>query len=217
MGLIAEEEGVAARVLRGCGVSLPAARAKVQETIGVIETASTGSPPFTPRAKRVLELSLRVAIELGHHSIGTEHMLLGVVREGEGVACQVLIALGVDLGELRPKVLEALRAERTPGHTSGVRQFPLGVVGGGETPGTYAALRVVTTGRDPEHYRAAYAELSGLVERLGLDCSLVLPAQLELGTARTPDGPGMVLSVALTLPATEGGGEEGSGRADQPR
>jgi ATP-dependent Clp protease ATP-binding subunit ClpC len=86
LGLIHEGEGVAAKALESLGISLEAVREKVEETIGMAGTAPSGSPPFTPRAKKVLELSLREALQLGHSYIGTEHMLLGLVREGEGVA-----------------------------------------------------------------------------------------------------------------------------------
>jgi len=94
LGLIHEGEGVAAKALESLGISLEAVREKVEETIGPAGSSTTGSPPFTPRAKKVLELSLREALQLGHNYIGTEHMLLGLVREGEGVAVQVLVSLG---------------------------------------------------------------------------------------------------------------------------
>ncbi len=94
LGLIHEGEGVAAKALESLGISLEAVREKVEETIGMAGTAPSGSPPFTPRAKKVLELSLREALQLGHSYIGTEHMLLGLVREGEGVAATVLVSLG---------------------------------------------------------------------------------------------------------------------------
>src|SRR5204862_605236 len=84
LGLIHEGEGVAAKALEQLGISLEAVREKVEETIGPAGSSTTGSPPFTPRAKKVLELSLREALQLGHNYIGTEHMLLGLVREGEG-------------------------------------------------------------------------------------------------------------------------------------
>jgi ATP-dependent Clp protease ATP-binding subunit ClpC len=106
LGLIHEGEGVAAKALDSLGISLEAVREKVEETIGMAGTAPSGSPPFTPRAKKVLELSLREALQLGHSYIGTEHMLLGLVREGEGVAAQVLISLGADLGRVRQRTLE---------------------------------------------------------------------------------------------------------------
>jgi ATP-dependent Clp protease ATP-binding subunit ClpC len=108
LGLIHEGEGIAAKALESLGVSLDAVREKVEETIGPAQGSTPGSPPFTPRAKRVLELSLREALQLGHNYIGTEHMLLGLVREGEGVAAQVLISLGADLSRVREQVIRIL-------------------------------------------------------------------------------------------------------------
>jgi ATP-dependent Clp protease ATP-binding subunit ClpC len=108
LGLIHEGEGLAAKALESLGISLEAVREKVEETIGPAGTAPTGSPPFTPRAKKVLELSLREALQLGHNYIGTEHMLLGLVREGEGVAAQVLVNLGADLSRVRQQVIQLL-------------------------------------------------------------------------------------------------------------
>src|SRR5207244_2234825 len=108
LGLIHEGEGVAAKALESLGVSLEAVREKVEETIGPAGSSTTGSPPFTPRAKKVLELSLREALQLGHNYIGTEHMLLGLVREGEGVAAQVLVNLGADLSRVRQQVIQLL-------------------------------------------------------------------------------------------------------------
>jgi len=108
LGLIHEGEGVAAKALESLGITLEAVREKVEETIGPAGAATTGSPPFTPRAKKVLELSLREALQLGHNYIGTEHMLLGVVREGEGVAATVLQSLGADLSRVRQQVIQLL-------------------------------------------------------------------------------------------------------------
>jgi len=108
LGLIHEGEGVAAKALESLGISLEAVREKVEETIGPAGSSTTGSPPFTPRAKKVLELSLREALQLGHNYIGTEHMLLGLVREGEGVAAQVLVNLGADLSRVRQQVIQLL-------------------------------------------------------------------------------------------------------------
>jgi hypothetical protein len=109
LGLIHEEEGVAAKVLDSLGISLGAVRERVRETIGPAGSTTTGSPPFTPRAKKVLELALREALQLDHNYIGTEHMLLGLVREGEGVAAQVLVQLGAGLDRVRERVIEVLR------------------------------------------------------------------------------------------------------------
>src|ERR1700723_1143699 len=108
LGLIHEGEGVAAKALESLGISLEAVREKGEETIGMAGTAPSGSPPFTPRAKKVLELSLREALQLGHSYIGTEHMLLGLVREGEGVAATVLVSLGAALGRVRQQVIQLM-------------------------------------------------------------------------------------------------------------
>jgi len=108
LGLIHEEEGIAAQALRQLDVSLPAVREKVGETIGVPGTHPSRSPPFTPRAKKVLELSMRESIQLGHSYIGTEHLLLGIVREGQGVAAQVLVTMGVGLDRVRQQVVQLL-------------------------------------------------------------------------------------------------------------
>src|SRR6202789_2132142 len=111
LGLIHEGEGVAAKALESLGISLEAVREKVEETIGMAGTAPSGSPPFTPRAKKVLELSLREALQLGHSYIGTEHMLLGLVREGDGVAAQVLSDLGADMARVRTQVIQMMSGQ----------------------------------------------------------------------------------------------------------
>src|SRR5512133_170495 len=108
LGLVHEAEGVAAQALAQLGVSLEAVRAQVEEIIGRGQSAPTGHIPFTPRSKKVLELSLREALQLGHNYIGTEHILLGLIREGEGVAAQVLVKLGADLNRVRQQVLQQL-------------------------------------------------------------------------------------------------------------
>src|SRR6266849_1188369 len=108
LGLIHEGEGVAAKALESLGVSQEAVRRQVEEIIGQGERAPSGHIPFTPRAKKVLELALREALQLGHNYIGTEHILLGLIREGEGVAAQVLIKLGADLNRVRQQVIQLL-------------------------------------------------------------------------------------------------------------
>ncbi len=108
LGLIHEGEGVAAKALVSLGISLEAVRQQVEELIGQGQQAPSGHIPFTPRAKKVLELSLREALQLGHDYIGTEHILLGLIREGEGVAAQVLVKLGADLNRVRQQVIELL-------------------------------------------------------------------------------------------------------------
>src|SRR5213595_1507356 len=108
LGLIHEGEGVAAKALESLGISLKAARQHVGEITGQGQQAPSGHIPFTPRAKNILELSLREALQLGHNYIGTEHILLGLIREGEGVAAQVLVKLGADLNRVRQQVIQLL-------------------------------------------------------------------------------------------------------------
>ena len=107
LGLI-HEGGVAARALESLGISLDAVRQQVEQIIGRGQQAPSGHIPFTPRAKKVLELSLRESLQLGHGYIGTEHILLGLIREGDGVAAQVLVKLGADLNRVRQRVTQLL-------------------------------------------------------------------------------------------------------------
>jgi Clp amino terminal domain, pathogenicity island component/UvrB/uvrC motif len=108
LGLIREEEGIAAHVLKGLGVSLEEARAQVARIIGQGEELATGQIPFTPRAKRVLEHALREALSLGDGYIGTEHVLLGLVREHEGIAARILIDYGAPPDRVRDEVIRLL-------------------------------------------------------------------------------------------------------------
>lgn len=118
LGLIREGEGVAAKSLASKGVELDAARQQVEEMIGKGSAAPTGHIPFTPHARQVLELSLREALQLGHSYIGTEHILLGLIREGEGVGTQVLVKMGVDIANLRTTVIDSIR-DTSVGSSSG--------------------------------------------------------------------------------------------------
>jgi ATP-dependent Clp protease ATP-binding subunit ClpC len=127
LGLIHEGEGVAAKALESLGISLDAVRQQVEEIIGQGQQAPSGHIPFTPRAKKVLELSLREALQLGHNYIGTEHILLGLIREGEGVAAQVLVKLGADLNKVRQQVIQLL---------SGYQGKEPAAAGGGPAEGT---------------------------------------------------------------------------------
>ncbi|WP_052808616.1 Clp protease N-terminal domain-containing protein [Streptomyces cyaneogriseus] len=113
LGLIHEGESVATTALESLGISLEALRQQVEESIGRGQQAPSGPIPFTPRAKKVLELALREALQLGHSYIGTEHILLGLIREGESVTAQVLVKLGADLNRVRRQVMELL-AGRAP-------------------------------------------------------------------------------------------------------
>jgi ATP-dependent Clp protease ATP-binding subunit ClpA len=117
LGLIREGKGVAAEALKSLGISLDPVRQQVEEIIGRGQEAPQGHIPFTPRAKKVLELSLRESKQLGHDYIGTEHILLGLIREGDGVAAQVLVKLGADRKRVRQQVIQLLhgRAAEEPG------------------------------------------------------------------------------------------------------
>jgi hypothetical protein len=140
LGLIHEGEGVAAKALESLGISLDAVRQQVEEIIGQGQQAPSGHIPFTPRAKKVLELSLREAQQLGHNYIGTEHILLGLIREGDGVAAQVLVKLGADLNRVRQQVIQLLHGyqgkEPTAARTAAAREHGL-------LPGVQARLDAV--------------------------------------------------------------------------
>ena len=114
LGLIGEGEGVAAQALQALGISLDAVRQQVERIIGQGQEAPSEHIPFTPRAKKVLELSLREAKQLGHNYIGTEHILLGMLREGDGVAAQVLVKLGADQNRVRQQVIQLLHGSQQP-------------------------------------------------------------------------------------------------------
>jgi ATP-dependent Clp protease ATP-binding subunit ClpC len=108
LGLLHEGEGVAAKSLESLGISLEGVRSQVEEIAGQGQEAPSGHIPFTPRTKKMLELSLREAAQLGHDYIGTEHILLGLIREGEGIAAQVLVELGAELTRVRQEVIQLL-------------------------------------------------------------------------------------------------------------
>ncbi len=135
LGLIHEGEGVAAKALESLDISLEAVRAQVEEIIGQGQQAPSGHIPFTPRAKKVLELSLREALQLGHSYIGTEHILLGLIREGEGVAAQVLQKLGADLNRVRQQVIQLLSGFQGKESTQAAA-----AQGGGDAPSSSLVL-----------------------------------------------------------------------------
>jgi hypothetical protein len=125
LGLIHEGEGVAAKALEGLGISLEAVRREVEEIIGQGASSPSGHIPFTPRAKKVLEMGLREGLLLGHNYIGTEHILLGLLREGQGVAAQVLVRLGADLETVRHEVVRVLSGQPARPHPS-LGEHPIG-------------------------------------------------------------------------------------------
>ena len=142
LGLIHEGEGVAAKALESLSISLDAVRAQVEEIIGQGGSSPSGHIPFTPRAKKVLELSLREALQLGHNYIGTEHILLGLLREGEGVATQVLVKLGADLGKVRQQVIQLLSGYQGPG-TKGEAAGSAAAPGSKDEPGEKGGSQVL--------------------------------------------------------------------------
>jgi len=190
LGLIHEGDGIAAKTLESLGISLEAVREGVEEAIGPAGSA-TSSPPFTPRAKKVLELSLREAIQLGHHYIGTEHILLGILREGEGVAAQVLVSLGADLSQVRQHVVELLA-------TTDVGEEPIDEMVQHVDPrsalarvGTEWTAKVVRAGRGPAEFASAYEALMDLAAGLGVE---VLDAsRISVSSVETNEGPGLSL------------------------
>ncbi|HHY08093.1 MAG TPA: ATP-dependent Clp protease ATP-binding subunit [Corynebacteriales bacterium] len=147
LGLIHEGEGVAAKALESMDIALESVREQVEQIIGRDSQPPSGHIPFTPRAKKVLEYSLREALQLGHNYIGTEHILLGLIREGEGVAAQVLTNLGADLPRVRQTVIQLLNgyegAAGSDGPEPAAASVPTGGPSrgrGGRTPSTSLVL-----------------------------------------------------------------------------
>ena len=210
LGLIHEGDGLAAKVLESLDISLDAVREKVEEMIGPSGSAPTALPPFTPRAKKVLELSLREALQLGHNYIGTEHMLLGLVREGDGVAAQVLVSLGADLPRVREGVLKLVRGYqgRSEGRPGGIfgQQMPRGSsfahVGKGWT------ADVVRKGRRPDAYAKAYRELGELVAAQGWVLDDFDASEISVQSVETDEGPGLRISVEHRVEAERPGEPE---------
>jgi len=181
------------------GVTFEDVRARVEETIGISGSAPTGSPPFTPRAKKVMELSFREALRLGHNYIGTEHLLLGVVVEGEGVGAQVLRTLGVEMPDVRQEITGLLGPQPKGGRRrsarAGIRPMPPvrseKAVSAIETRKEWTA-RVVRAGRTPADYRAAYDELEDMFEGMGFELN---DRDLGVSSVDTNEGPGIALSM----------------------
>jgi ATP-dependent Clp protease ATP-binding subunit ClpA len=160
LGLIHEGHGVAAQVLESLGITEDTVRQQVEQIIGRGQQAPSGHIPFTPRAKKVLKLSLREALQLGHSYIGTEHILLGLIREGEGVAAQVLVRLGADLTRAREQVIQLLHGYQGKEQAGG---------------STLAAARAVLAGGGKrkllsqllDRFESIESRLSALEQRVG--------------------------------------------------
>jgi len=149
LGLVREGEGVAARALTELGVDLSAVRQQIEELIGRGQQSPSGRIPFTPRTKKVLELSLREALQLGHNYIGTEHILLAILREGENVGAQVLVRMGTDLTQVRRQVVTLIVGSgdvlpgEDPGPSSEIRSEPSGEARSGASREIRVARRAV--------------------------------------------------------------------------
>jgi GNAT superfamily N-acetyltransferase len=190
LGLIHEGEGVAAKALESLGISLDAVRQQVEEIIGQGQRAPSGHIPFTPRAKRALELSRTEAAQLGHNYIGTEHILLGLIREGDGVAAQVLMRLGADLNRVRQQVIQLL---------SGQQPQPVGAmkVRPREAADRTAALAFLT-----RHNSARVARRGELLEPLDHPALLAEADGEVVGMLTYVPDPGWDQCEVLTLHAT---------------
>jgi ATP-dependent Clp protease ATP-binding subunit ClpC len=177
LGLIHEGEGVAAKALESLGISLELVRQQVEEIIGQGQQAPSGHIPFTPRAKKVLELSLRESLQLGHNYIGTEHILLALLREGEGVAAQVLVKLGADLNRVRQQVIQLLHGypgKSPEGSAAGQRERGL-------PPGLAARLDAIDSRLSAVEQRAGTGpdtgELDQQIEQARRDREAAVDAQ----------------------------------------
>jgi len=169
LGLIHEGEGVAAKVLESLNISLEAVRQQVEEIIGRPSQPPAGHIPFTPRAKKVLELSLREALQLGHNYIGTEHILLGLIREREGVADQVLERLGASLERTRLTVLAVLEGKPLPTEAELTDRLVRAVAEThGLTPDTIEQVRTILALPADEEFRRL-SDVVSLADTFGLD------------------------------------------------
>jgi ATP-dependent Clp protease ATP-binding subunit ClpC len=188
LALVREREGVAAEALRGMGISPSGVRQQVTELIGTGDEEPSGHIPFTPRAKKTLELALREALQLRHNYIGTEHILLGIVREGEGVAATVLVNLGAELKRVRrqvTRVLERHGAAGTPpappSRTPAAEQVVAAAsqLAGGGPMGSHHLLEALV--------RAEDSAAAKVLAAVGLDADTLAAKIDEVGIEGTAD------------------------------
>ena len=190
LGLIREGDGVGAKALESLGISLDAVRQQIEEIIGRGQHTPSGHIPFTPRAKKVLELSLRESVQLGHDYIGTEHILLGLIREGDGVAAQVLVKLGADRNRVRQQVIQLISTwQEQPGEAMKVRPR--------EAADQPAALAFLA-----RHNSARVARLGELLEPLDHPALLAEADGEMLGMLTYVPDPGWEQCEVLTLHVT---------------
>jgi ATP-dependent Clp protease ATP-binding subunit ClpC len=186
LGLLSEREGLAAQALNSLEISLHAARVQVVEIVGRGSGQQSGHIPFTPRTKKVLELSLREAQRLGDDHIGTEHVLLGLAREGDGVGAQILVRLGASLDRVQEQVLATVRT--APAEQS----------------------RQVTVGRMPGGGMGAGASLRAVLSRLDEIAKRLTAIENLLAEMKAP------ATGAAREPASGGAGEPASGGTEEP-
>ena len=225
LGLLAEGTGVAAVVLNALGFTLESARQRVSEEIPPMDEPVADKPPFTPRAKKCLELSLREALQLGHNYIGTEHMLLGIVREGEGVAAQVLVSGGYELPDVRRAVLAQLGQSDPRLPNDPHLRARLAATVTGRPPMTQAATAVIPAavrlatqdaGNGPwrvgtHHLLRALTEqtgtmAAGALAELGVSAEKVAAALAAVDITQTTDAPPKPLVATPPLEFDLGGG-----------
>jgi ATP-dependent Clp protease ATP-binding subunit ClpA len=194
LGLLREQEGVAARVLDVLGITAEEVRTQVDRLVGRGDEAATGQIPFTPRAKHALEHALREAIALGHQYIGTEHLLLGLARESDGVAARILLDLGGDAETIRHEIIGVL-AGPSSGHQAALRSPPA------RTRRTARGVRAARSGVDPP--RLSRGARSALVfaqeEARALNHGQLCPEHILLGLLRQERGLGARLLNALEI------------------
>ena len=199
LGLVDEGDGIAAQALQALGISLDLVRTAVEDAVGTGPARGqgpAGSPPFTPRAKKVLELALREALQLGHNYIGTEHMLLGLLREGEGVACRVLVGLGADLSRVRQEVMRLVSPQasalgaRRGSRASGSVELVLG-----PRSSDQYVWALEQAGRRPEDYRIAFDALGRWLANRGRSIDELGSDDLLVESVGEGQGAGLRLSV----------------------
>jgi ATP-dependent Clp protease ATP-binding subunit ClpA len=205
LGLIHEGEGVAARALESLGISLEDVRRNVEELVPRGQHELSGHIPFTPRAKKVLELSLRESQQLGHDYIGTEHILLGLIREGEGVAAQVLVNLGADLNRVRQQVLQLLGGREEAGESAAGGRWESAEGLAGREPEVRIVGSPAQIAEILARLRSIDARLAAVQRHLGLEVQEPGPAAAEEPAPR----PGPAAPPEDEGPAAQAGSQGG--------